>query len=83
MPLIPSVHLMATMIATVAAKFVKPGFYLDRNDIVKSCDLSRFWPIGREINQNIYNIINEIGSDLQPKRFLPQILFPKAVFNPK
>ena len=48
----------------------KIWYPLDRNGIVKSCDSSRFWLIIERLITFEYENRTEIGSDLQPKRFL-------------
>ena len=49
---------------------LKPGLhYLDRNGIVKSCDLSRFWLTVDQLITFENGHMIEIGSDLQPKSF--------------
>ena len=47
----------------------KAWFPLDRNRIVKSCD-SRFWFMVERLITIENRNRTEIGSDLQPKRFL-------------
>ena len=49
---------------------LKPGFLLDRNLIVKSCDSSKFWFIVERLVTIENKNFTQIGLDLQPKRFL-------------
>ena len=42
--------------------------------IVKSCDSSRFWLIVEKLTTIENKNVTEIGSDLQPRRFLSQIV---------
>ena len=51
----------------------KAQFPLDRNEIMKSCVSSRFWLIVERLITVKNKNITEIGSDLQPKRFLSLI----------
>ena len=43
---------------------------VDRNGIVKSCDSSSFWLIVERLITVENNNLTEIGSNLQPQRFL-------------